>query len=170
MSKFPQQALDEIESTEVQTIVTSLQELHALGRPKTDEEFKNRIDEYFAFCQRSSIRPGIESLCLSLHITRQRLYDICNGVSCSEERQQAAQSAKSFIAAYIEQAHLQGKINPASGIFLMKNWLNYKDSISFEEGATQQKETIAKMTIEDRQKELAGLIDVTDIQITESEE
>ena len=28
---------------------------------------------------------------------------------------------------------LRGKISPPSGIFLMKNWLSYKDAISIEE-------------------------------------
>ena len=43
------------------------------------------------------------------------------------------QSAKAFISAYIEQAMLSGKISPPSGIFLMKNWLGYKDTVSIEE-------------------------------------
>lgn len=34
---------------------------------------------------------------------------------------------------------MRGKLNPASGIFLMKNWLSYKDTISFEE-ATETKQ------------------------------
>ena len=42
------------------------------NEPKTDEEVEERINEYFSFCERSSIRPGIESLCLSLHIREQR--------------------------------------------------------------------------------------------------
>lgn len=33
----------------------------------------------------------------------------------------------------LQQAVLGGKISPPSGIFLMKNWLGYKDSISMEE-------------------------------------
>ncbi len=39
----------------------------------------------------------------------------------------------------MEQAVLRGKINPVCGIFLMKNWLGYKDSYSFEE-ATETKQ------------------------------
>ena len=60
-----------------------------------------------------------------------------NGINCSEERQELIQSAKSFIGAYIEQAMLGGKISPPSGIFLMKNWLSYKDAISIEEAIPQ---------------------------------
>lgn len=146
MSKknYPQGALDEMEPTTVQEIVTSLKELHDMGKPGTDSEIKKRIDEYFSFCQRSSIRPGIESLCMALHISRTTLFNWNNGTNCSKECQELIQSAKSFIGAYIEQAMLGGKISPPSGIFLMKNWLSYKDAISIEESIpnTTEKRTL----------------------------
>lgn len=129
----PQGRLDEIEPEGVQRIVTSLKELHDMGKPGTDAEIKNRIDDYFSFCQRSSLRPGIESFCMALHISRTTLFNWNNGTNCSRECQELIQSAKSFIGAYIEQAMLTGKISPPSGIFLMKNWLSYKDAISIEE-------------------------------------
>lgn len=135
---YPQGALDEMDPTTVQKIVTSLKELHDMGKPGTDAEIKKRIDDYFSFCQRSSIRPGIESLCMALHISRTTLFNWNNGTNCSRECQELIQSAKSFIGAYVEQAMLGGKISPPSGIFLMKNWLNYKDTISFEESVPQE--------------------------------
>lgn len=136
-NNYPQAGLDEIEPGTVQQIVTSLKELHDLGRPKTDDEVAKRIDDYFDFCQRSSIRPGIESLCMSLHISRTTLFRWNNGDDCSSYRQELIQSAKSFIGAFLEQAMLGGKISPPSGIFLMKNWLSYKDAISIEEAMPQ---------------------------------
>ena len=132
-NNFPQSRLDEVPEETVQQLVTSLKELHELGRPKTDEETKERIDEYFSFCERSSLRPGIESLCLALHITRTTLYRWANGQDRSSYRQELVQSAKGFIGAFIEQLLMSGKISPPSGIFLMKNWLSYKDAISIEE-------------------------------------
>lgn len=50
--------------------------------------------------------------------------------------QELIQSAKAFI----EQAMLGGKISPPSGIFLMKNWLSYKDAISIEESMPRKDE------------------------------
>jgi hypothetical protein len=44
-----------------------------------------------------------------------------------------ALNAKSFIASFLEQASLTGKLNPATSCFLFKNWLNYKDNYSFED-------------------------------------
>lgn len=139
-NNYPQGALDEIEPSAVQELVTSLKELHDKGKPKTDTEIKERIEEYFTLCQHSSIRPGIESLCLSLHIGRTCLYNWSNGIGCSRECQEMVQSAKAFIAAYIEQAMLSGKISPPSGIFLMENWLSYKDSVSIEERVPEKPE------------------------------
>lgn len=139
MARSPQAGLDDLEPEAVQQIVSSLKELHDMGKPLTDEETKQRIDDYFSFCERSSIRPGIESLCMALHISRTTLFRWNNGEDCSEYKQDLIQSAKSFIGAFLEQAMLGGKISPPSGIFLMKNWLNYKDAISIEESMPQEK-------------------------------
>lgn len=151
MSKnnFPQMELDKIEPKEVQKIVSSLKELHDLGRPKTDVETEERINQYFELCERTSIRPGIESLCMALHISRTTLFRWNAGEDCSEYKQELVQSAKSFISAFLEQTLLSGKISPPSGIFLAKNWLGYKDSISIEENApmddTRQALTAAEL-------------------------
>lgn len=135
MSKnnYPQGQLDEINPVAVQQIVTSLKDLYDRGRPQTDAEVESRINEYFDFCEKSSIRPGVESLCMALHVSRTTLYNWANGIKCSPYRQELAEKAKGFVGAFIEQALLQGKISPPSGIFLAKNWLGYKDSISIEE-------------------------------------
>ena len=147
-SNYPQAGLEEIEPAAVQQIVTSLKELHDMGRPQTDEETKDRIDEYFSFCERSSIRPGIESLCMALHISRTTLFRWNNGEDCSEYKQELIQSAKSFIGAFLEQAMLGGKISPPSGIFLMKNWLNYKDNYSIEESMPEDQGKRKALTVD----------------------
>lgn len=139
-NRYPQGQIEDMEPSTVQEIVSSLKQLHDRGKPETDEEIKQRIDEYFAFCQQSSIRPGVESLCMALHISRTTLFNWNNGIGCSEICQELIQSAKSFIAAYIEQALLSGKVSPPSGIFLMKNWLSYKDTVSIEESIPGKEE------------------------------
>lgn len=137
-SNYPQTQLDEIEPSAVQEIVTSLKELHDRGKPISDEEIKQRIDDYFSFCQHSAVRPGIESLCMALHISRVSLFNWSNGVGCSKQCQEYIEAAKTFIGAYIEQAMLAGKISPPSGIFMMKNWLGYKDTVSIEENLPKE--------------------------------
>lgn len=154
---YPQGEIDDLEKSTVQEIVTSLKQLHDRGKPQTDEEIKQRIDEYFLFCQQSSIRPGIESLCLSLHISRTTLFNWNNGTNCSAKCQEYVQSAKAFIGAFIEQAMLGGKISPPSGIFLAKNWLGYKDTVSIEENTPKLDNSKETMSLEE-QIQAVGLV------------
>lgn len=144
----PQKALDLIPADAVREMVGSLRELHDLGIPRTDEEVRQRISDYFAFCERSTIRPGVESLCLSLHITRTTLFRWARGDGCSLERQEMAQSAKQMCIAYIESATLSGRLNPASSIFALKNWGNYRDTVSWED-ATPRRQDFRTLTPEE---------------------
>lgn len=160
ISNYPTKELENIEKPIVKEIVTDLKQLHELGRPKTDAEVADRIDSYFAFCQESSIRPGVESLCLSLHISRQTLFRWCSGEGCSEYRQELAQSAKALVSAYIEQASLSGRINPATSIFLMKNWMGYRDSPG--ENEVIKHSQIPGMTVEEIARERGVMIDMVE--------
>jgi len=162
---YPTAQLDAIEPTKVQQLTGSLLELHQMGKPKTNDELKSRIDEYFAFCQRSSIRPGIESLCLAIHTNRETLRRWCRGDGCDEERQQIAQSARSVIQSFLEQASLNGALNPATAIFLMKNWLGYSDNYKIE---TEQTEKPLKSN-EEIFKEISGAVGIDATRKEESE-
>ena len=141
-SNYPAAQLGDLEPDFVSETIENLRQLNSKGKPKTDQELTERIDQYFQFCQNTGNRPGIESLCMSLCITRTTLFNWNNGINCTQERQEIIIKAKAFIASFMEQAVLRGKINPASGIFLMKNWLGYKDSYSFEEATETKKESI----------------------------
>ena len=128
----PQAAADNLPKQFVGETITNLKQLYDRGKPKDDAELENRIDEFFAFCQKSAMRPGIESLCLSLSISRNTLWHWRRGEGCGPERQAIIEKATMFIAAFLEQANLTGHLNPATGIFLSKNWLGYKDSVNLE--------------------------------------
>lgn len=155
-NNYPQGNLDKVPAEVNSEIITSLRELYEAGKPNTDKEVEERIDKYFLFCQESSIRPGIESLCMALHISRTTLLNWSNGDGCSKERQEMIQRAKSFIAAFIEQVVLSGRINPVSGIFIMKCWLGYKDIVSIEENIPAQS-VKTSMSLEDIQARLNQL-------------
>ena len=129
----PQASLANIHPEKVQAIVSDLLQLHSLGKCETDEEVETRIEQYFELCRNTSIRPGIESLSTALHIERTTLWKWSQGIGCSARRAEAIRSAKSMIGSFLEQATMQGQINPVSGIFLSKNWLGYKDSFLFEQ-------------------------------------
>lgn len=128
----PQNALKTVPGEKVRVIITDLLQLHEMGKPETDAEVEARISQYFQLCRETSIRPGVESLAAALHIDRTTLWRWEQGEGCSQRRTEAVQGAKSMISAFIEQASLQGALNPVTSIFLMKNWMKYQDNYSFE--------------------------------------
>ena len=48
--------------------------------------------------------------------------------------------AKSFIDSFLEQVTLSGQVSPPVGIFLLKNWCSYKDTVSIEESIPNKEE------------------------------
>ena len=133
----PQAQLEKLPPEKVKMIVGDLLQLHSLGRCENDEEVETRISQYFELCRNTSIRPGIESLSSALHIDRVTLWKWSQGQGCSARRAEAVRSAKSMIYSFLEQAGMQGQINPIPFCFLSKNWMGYKDSYMFEEQAAK---------------------------------
>ena len=126
-------SFEENEPEVVGEIVKSLIDLADMGKPRTDDEVQQRIDYYFRLCAEREFRPGIESMSAALGISRKTLYAWRKGKGCSEYRTEIVNRAVSLCHGFLEQAILRGKINPASGIFFLKNWAGYKDTVSFEE-------------------------------------
>ena len=131
-NNFPTGQLNGVPAEFVKNTVNSLRQLYDKGKPETDEEVESRIDEYFQFCENSSIRPGVESLSVALSISRTSLWNWEHGIGCSSRRQELISKAKAFITAFLEQMMLNNKIFPGSGCFFLKNWANYRDSVSVE--------------------------------------
>lgn len=146
-SNYPSEQVNDLDPDFVAETVKSLRELNDLGKPETDEEVRTRIDQYFEFCQDTGNRPGIESLCLALHISRTTLFNWASGTGCSTERQEIIEKAKNFIASFLEQIVLRGRISPPSGIFLMKAWLGYKDTVSIEEVLKEQPAQVSRASV-----------------------
>ena len=133
MGNYPTQQIADISGEFVGITVSCLRDLQKLGIPKTDEELRERIDSYFEFCADRQFRPGIESLCLSLGTSRQNFWIWCNGGgNKSALWQQNCLRAKQTIVAFLESCGLNGKINPATLIFALKNWGGYSDNAPLE--------------------------------------
>lgn len=143
------QQLANIDSESCGEVVRCLRDLAKYGEPKTTEELKQRIDSYFEFCADNNIRIGIESLCLSLGINRQKFWRWCNGndLKIDREWQDVCVVAKQYCASFIEMLTLNGKLNPASSIFYLKNWFNYKDTVNFETENTERRITASELPI-----------------------
>lgn len=147
-NNFPTGQLADVPAEFIQDMVASLKELYDKGRPMTDDETEQRLNEYFAFCDNSSVRPGIETMRLALCVSRQTLNNWENGIGCSNRKQDMIVRAKSFVTAYIEQLMLHNKIFPGSGCFFLKNWAGYKDNITVEEPeARRQMPTLTREEI-----------------------
>lgn len=129
---YPSKQPDLVAPDVISEITENLIDLRNQPRPRTNAEIKQRIDWYFEFCRQRGMRPGIESLALALGISRATLYNWSQGSGCDSERQEIIQNAKMMLAAMLENLSMSGKLNPATSIFLYKNWLGYRDNISFE--------------------------------------
>ena len=136
--------------------------LHSLGRPIDDEACANRIDRYFSACASGQLRPGVETLCAVLCISRQTLLNWSRGIGCSRRRQEDIGRAKSLIYAVLEQMGLGGKIAPPTYIFLTKAWLGYR-----EDGGEYDDSPV---TIERTQQEILSAFNEDLLSDVESEE
>lgn len=136
-SNFPSNQLNDLPPEVCRDTVNNLRELADKGRPETEAELQERIDQYFEFCAEKGFRPGIETLCIALHCTRQSLWQWCRGDGGkSREWADICNSAKQFIVGFLEQLSLTGKLNPANSIFYLKNWANYSDTVTMEPVST----------------------------------
>lgn len=89
------------------------------------EQVENRITEYFTACVENDIRPGVAGLCAALGISRTTWYYW--GTGEKRDYKDLIERTRAVMEAITEQYMLQGKINPVSGIFLLKNHFGYVD-------------------------------------------
>ena len=107
---------------------------HALvswNLPKIDisdpAQVEQRIGEYFQYCVENDRKPQIVGMCNWLGITRNTLNLWQNGEYRSATHYDIIKRAVSMIEEMWADYMQSGKLNPATGIFLAKNWYGYKD-------------------------------------------
>lgn len=91
------------------------------------EQVRERITQYFHHCADNDRKPQIVGMCNWLGITRATLNNWLNGTLRSETHLDLIKKAVNLIEEQWADYMQNGKINPASGIFLGKNWYGYKD-------------------------------------------
>ena len=91
------------------------------------EQVKQRIGMYFQHCAENDRKPQIVGMCNWLGITRSTLNTWINGEYRSTTHSDIIKKAVAFVEEMWADYMLNGKVNPASGIFLAKNWYGYKD-------------------------------------------
>lgn len=90
-------------------------------------QVQNRIAEYFDFCQQNDRKPQIVGMANWLGISRDTLNSWKRGEYRKETHSDIVQKAVSVLEEMWADYMLNGKVNPASGIFVSKNWFGYKD-------------------------------------------
>lgn len=96
----------------------------------SDEEVEDRIIQYFQYCFDNDIKPGVEGMALAIGVDRKTIWDWEVGRSRSQagsSRSDLIKKAKQILADYMENLTQNGKINPVTAIFLMKNHFGYRD-------------------------------------------
>lgn len=91
------------------------------------QQVENRIGQYFQYCIDNDRKPQIVGMCNWLGISRQTLNEWVNGVTRSATHGDIIKKAYSLIEEMWMDNMQNGRTNPAAGIFLAKNWFNYKD-------------------------------------------
>lgn len=148
VSNYPPAQLERIEKSFCADTIGKLRHISGKGKPKDNKELKERINEFFSFCEAEQIRPGIETLSLALGVSRMTLHNWSRQIGCDAERSEIINSARQAIIAFVEVAGMSGHLNPATWIFTMKNIANWSDQISIET-VTNQQTTITAQTLEE---------------------
>lgn len=91
------------------------------------QQVKDRIGMYFQHCAENDRKPQIVGMCNWLGISRNTLNTWMNGEYRSGTHSDIIKKACSIIEEQWADYMTNGKINPASGIFLAKNWFGYRD-------------------------------------------
>lgn len=100
-----------------------------MNAPRIDvanrSEVEERIQWYFNKCLTNDMKPSVAGLCLALGISRQAWQTWGTG-QCRDYADIVART-RQVMTAIMEDYMQNGKINPVTGIFLMKNNLGYTD-------------------------------------------
>lgn len=96
------------------------------GKPKTQRDMEDRIDEYFQLCQSYGLNPTVEGLALAVDYDRRTLFEIQKG-NQNQPFMDIVKKAKDFIANYDAILAASNKINAAVYCFRSKNFYGMKD-------------------------------------------
>lgn len=104
-----------------------LAELPKVDMAKT-EEVAQRCEDYFRICAEDDMKPSVAGLALAMDIDRRYLWEIREGKkgknpAVADTLKKAMKILDLQMVDYMQ----NGKINPVSGIFLMKNNFGYAD-------------------------------------------
>ncbi len=92
-----------------------------------EKQVEKRIYEYFQICSQNDMKPSMAGLALAIGVSRSTLWEWSVGNVRSSTHFDTIKKAVQMLDAQMVDYMQNGKINPVSGIFLMKNSFGYKD-------------------------------------------
>lgn len=102
------------------------------------EEVRERTITYLDICEQNDMKPSVAGYALALGIDRVTLWRIVKGIIVKPaEVRNVLKRAYDLLNAQMEDYMQNGKINPVSGIFLMKNAWGYQDKQEIQVSASQ---------------------------------
>ena len=98
---------------------------------KSVEAVQERIRDYFQLCADNDMKPSFAGMALAFGVDRTTMWKWCSGAGdikpLPPEIRNALKKGQQILNAQMEDYMQNGKINPVSGIFLMKNNMGYTD-------------------------------------------
>ena len=90
-------------------------------------QVEQRIKDYFGFCADNDRKPSVVGMCNWLGITRETLGTWKRGEYRGGSHSDLINKAYTMLEELWTDYMMNGKVNPASGIFLGKNLFGYRD-------------------------------------------
>lgn len=107
--------------------------LELISWPKIDtsdaDAVNRRIDEYLRFCFDHDAMPTITGASLALGVARETLWTWETGKYRASGHSNAVKKIRFAVEETMARMLSESKMNPAAGIFLLKNWYGYKDNV-----------------------------------------
>lgn len=112
------------------------------------EECENAIYKYFENCATKNVRPTLSGICLALGLSRKQFLESCETGQVTLRGAQSAIALPNDVWSLFTNLHdnyvsmIEGFlesniIHPSSGIFLLKNNSDYKDSVEHNYNVTK---------------------------------
>jgi len=92
-----------------------------------EKQVAARITEYFQICAQNDMKPSMAGMALAVGVSRSTLWNWSVGDTRESTHLDLIKKAVQMLDAQMVDYMQNGKINPVSGIFLMKNSFGYKD-------------------------------------------
>ena len=102
---------------------------------KEPAQVKERIGQYLEICAEDDMKPSVAGMALAFGVHRKTLWAWANGIDSAylpPASRDLIKKAYQFLNAQMEDYAQNGKVNPVTAIFLMKNHFGYADKQEVE--------------------------------------